>query len=87
MTPKEALKKLDETTLGNLELKIALTRAVEKQIPKQPQMRKAGWKSFDFVCPWCAGRVVSQVDGEWIAGAMDRHCSRCGQALDWSDFE
>ena len=36
MTPKEALNKLDETVIRNLELKIILSNALEKQIPKKP---------------------------------------------------
>lgn len=37
MTPKEALNILDETVIGNLELKVVLSNALEKQIPKKPR--------------------------------------------------
>lgn len=87
MPPEEALKKLDETTIGDLEWKIALTSAVEKQIPQPPQLRKAGRKSIDYVCPYCAARIISQVGGEFVAGFMANNCHNCGQALDWSDTE
>ena len=43
MTPKEALNILDETVIGNLELKIVLSNAIEKQIPKK-------CKKFKDVC-------------------------------------
>lgn len=36
MTPEEALKILDETVIGNLELKIVMSKALKKQIPKKP---------------------------------------------------
>jgi hypothetical protein len=32
MTPEQALKRLDETVIGDLELKIALSKALEKLI-------------------------------------------------------
>jgi hypothetical protein len=34
MTPEQALDKLDKTVIGDLEWKIVLTKALEKQIPK-----------------------------------------------------
>lgn len=65
----------------------AAKEALEKQIPKKPRERKAGFKSFDYVCPECGGRIISKIDGEWIAGKHSRYCERCGQALDWGDAE
>lgn len=67
--------------------KKAIISALKKQIPKKPKERKAGFKSFDYVCPECASRRISKIDGEWIAGSHSRYCSNCGQALDWSDTE
>ncbi len=59
--------------------------ALEKQIPKKVEKIKSGFKSFNYVCPECAYRQISQIEGEWIAGQHYNYCSNCGQALDWSD--
>jgi flavoprotein len=59
--------------------------ALSKQIPKKVEKIKSGFKSFNYVCPECAYRQISQIEGEWIAGQHYNYCSNCGQALDWSD--
>lgn len=75
MTPIEALNKLDETVLGNLEWKIALTSALEKQIPKKIIVEKYDIGGNDYFCPCCS------------EASKGLYCSNCGQALDWSDTE
>lgn len=72
MTYKEALKTLDETVIGNLELKIVLSNALEKQIPKKPDL------DGGVYCPCCLHEFKSHYD-------ETRYCPNCGQALDWSD--
>jgi len=79
MKPQEALNKLDETVIGNLELKIALSKALEKQIPKKPVLDAifpSGVKWY--LCPACNHNGIEKVGG---------YCHSCGQALDWSDTE
>ena len=71
MTPKEALNILDETVIRNLELKIILSNALEKQIPKKPS------ETDKSRCIHCACVVKRD----------ERFCKNCGQALDWSDTE
>jgi hypothetical protein len=68
MTPEEALDKLDKTVIGDLELKIALTKALEKQIPKKPIKIPDNHKCF---CPTCHNPI-----------RLGRnHCCNCGQKL------
>lgn len=83
MTPKEALNILDETVIGNLELKIVLSNAIEKQIPKKPLDVEFQW----CICPACGGSVCLDNVLEHIQNNEATHCEHCGQALDWSDTE
>ena len=68
-----------------LEHEKMVLNALEKRMPKRPIERKAGFKSFDHECPCCESRIISKIDGDWIAGKMQRFCDTCGQALDWND--
>ena len=74
MTYEEALKTLDETVIGNIELKIVLSNALEKQIPKKPDL------DGGVYCPCCLHEFKENYD-------ETRYCPNCGQALDWSDTE
>lgn len=88
MSPKEALKKLDETVIGNLELKIALTRAVEKQIPKKVAHEATLYKCC--TCPTCKNAIdefIEFVPNQPRIRVETLYCKYCGQALDWSDTE
>lgn len=84
MTPKEALNRLDETVIGDLELKIALSKAIEQQIPKKLTHEATLYKCC--TCPNCKNVVDKFMD---FAGQKVRvtynHCHFCGQALDWSE--
>ena len=79
---KSVLDLLDKTLIGNLELKIALSNAVEKQIPKRVNIiiklrnRKCGY------CPNCNGTV--QVRKSFLKNIKGDCCSWCGQRLDWN---
>ena len=81
MTPKEALNKLDETMIGDLELKIALTKALEKQIAKKPipLIGRYTRRIISFMCP------NSDCNAEDLGNNEYRFdvCECCGQALDW----
>jgi hypothetical protein len=70
MTPQKALNRLDETVTGNLEWKIVLSNALEKQIPKKPKERQGTTYSF---CPCCDSNNIYE------------YCGDCGQKIDWSD--
>lgn len=72
MTYEEALKTLDETFIGNLELKIVLSNALEKQIPKNPDL------DGGVYCPCCLHEFKENYD-------TTSYCPNCGQAIDWSD--
>lgn len=62
-------------------------REIENKQPKKPQERKAGFKSYDYVCPKCGKRLISKIDGEWVAGNHSKFCENCGEELDWSDIK
>ena len=85
MAYEQALNKLDETVIGDLELKIVLTKALEKQIPKKVKHLNRHGDGADlynrdcFFCPSCGRRLRNK--------QKDPHCGRCGQALDWSGVE
>lgn len=66
------------------EMNIAI-KALEKQIPKKPKTYIVNMKLIYFLCPNCKKRIISKVDGEWLAGKNQKFCDECGQALDWSD--
>ena len=94
MTPKEALNTLDETVIKNLELKIVLSNALEKQIPKKATEETinrgidiSGEYDIDFnlCCPACGG-IVGTFEGETDEYFV-KYCPNCGQALDLSDTE
>lgn len=67
--------------------KIALS-ALEKQVAKKPIIDKANLTDFQtFHCPSCNKKIISRLDGEWIAGRLQKYCDDCGQALGWRDTE
>lgn len=73
MTPQEARNKLDITLICDLEWKIALTNALEKQIAKPPMwLGEKSIKTFALGCPAC---------GEFV-GFKQKHCAYCGQKLE-----
>ena len=90
MTFNEALDKLDKTFIGNLELKKTLTEALYMRIPRKPKyvdvrFRNHGKRISDgsslsacYECPTCRSHIFHVFDSE-------THCSKCGQALDWSE--
>lgn len=63
-------------------------KMLNKQMPKKPIMDRTHYACFDeFFCPYCQKRIISRLDGNWIAGKLQKYCDECGQALDWSDYE
>ena len=84
MTPEQALNKLDETFIGDLALKIFLTKLLELQIPKRP---------IPIIDKYTRTRIVSwscpnhNCDNNCLGGneyQFDR-CEVCGQKIDWED--
>ena len=61
-------------------------KALEKQIPKRPKIKKVGFKSISYDCPICENYLVSEIDNELVAGQKYNYCHKCGQRLDWSDI-
>ena len=56
--------------------------ALEKQIPKRCDIREDG---YAYRCPLCGWWFNDSVDDMIYLGVEPKFCSRCGQALDWSD--
>lgn len=93
MTNEEALNIIEDVTWqdnGRHYGKITPAReiaisALEKQIPKKPILDTifpSGVKWFR--CPTCNNKIVSRLDGQWIAGRPQKYCDDCGQALDFN---
>ena len=58
--------------------------AIEKQIPKEPK----SVERYLFECPCCKDDLgVSEDDIFVYEIPTPMYCSKCGQALDWSDTE
>ena len=84
MTPEEALNKLDETFIGDLELKIVLTKALLKQIPKRPipnidNYTKSRVVSFSCPNPHCDNNNLGNNEYRFDC------CEVCGQKLNWEE--
>lgn len=70
-----------ESKLGQA-LNMAI-EVLEKQIPKKPvydeTIRKNGEKvRYHIICPGCYS---------FSPGIGDEHCVKCGQAIDWSEWD
>lgn len=64
-----------------------LLRLAKKQISEPPCQEKANLTDFvDFYCPACRNKIISRLDGEWIAGRKQKYCDNCGQALEWEEL-
>lgn len=77
MTPQEALNILDKTVTRNLEWKIVLSNALEKQIPIKPI--EDGYYDLPYVCPKCGSNVANEDSNVY----QFKYCYHCGQALDF----
>lgn len=80
MTAKKALELLNDVEFAEkyqgvqeyTEMLVVCKEALEKQIPKKPQLDKC------YKCPNCNSHIFHVFDNE-------KCCMYCGQALDWSD--
>ena len=94
MTPEEAIKVLrvildpydypfgekSKCYQYDLEAINKAIEALEKQMPKKPlHMHK------NYYCPVCKKDGWMLWD-DAISNDMDNYCSKCGQAIDWSDI-
>ncbi len=82
MTPEEALDRLDKTFIGDLEFKIVLSKALEKQIPKKPianvdEYEKTRVVSYSCPNPNCDNENLGNNEYQFEC------CEVCGQKLDW----
>ena len=83
MTYEEALDKLDKTFIGDLEWKIMLSKALEKQIAVRPTPIKVRIgeeeKLVSYKCPNCGNNSLGNCEFHFD------YCEVCGKRLDWSD--
>lgn len=79
MTPEQALDKLDKTVIGDLELKIVLTKALEKQIPKKPKNYNNVYPKDLYECSVCECGLRA------TARYHDTYCPNCGHKIDWEE--
>lgn len=93
MEYEEALNWLDKYSIGILEIKRIISKALEKQIPKKPRIikRKIHSELHIYqdcaVCPCCFERFCDNQTEllKSIIHKTDKYCSRCGQAIDWGE--
>lgn len=88
LTPKEAIKELsyDNTAYGGKctkEVRETAINALEKQIPKKPDLEGDGYADghlvYDtWICPCCEKHYEVDYDDY-------DYCPNCGQAIDWSE--
>ena len=88
ITPKEAIKELsyDNTAYGGKctkEVREVAIKALEKQIPKKPDLEGDGYADghlvYDtWICPCCEKHYEVDYDDY-------DYCPNCGQAIDWSE--
>lgn len=76
MTYEEALKWLDEHSIGNLEVKETISKALEKQIPKKPlSITMTQYDKYCWVCYNCCKAQITET--------QEKYCSECGQSILW----
>lgn len=85
----EIIKIAQESGISELILinKEKIIEILQKQIPKKPKNFFRNMYAQEYLCPFCKIRIISKINGEFIAGSKDKYCSHCGQAIDWSDEE
>lgn len=78
----------DWTVEDHMQLK-TIFDALEKQIPKNIEIKMGGVANeyCYYFCPICGKHILSRRYHDVIAGIRENYCSRCGQALDWSDSQ
>lgn len=86
MTPEQALDKLDKTVIGDLEWKIALSKALEKQIAKRPipnvdKYTQTIIVSFSCPNPNCDNNDLGNNEYRFDC------CEVCGQKLEWGAID
>ncbi len=65
-------------------------RALEKQMPKKPIIDNRNFHYVDYkdyLCPRCKKRIITKIDGDFIAGRKSYYCDNCGQAIDWGEVK
>lgn len=95
MTPEEAIKTI-QVAVAEVEWNYPMyyaeafetaIKALEKQIPKKPKIKKDGYRTISYDCPYCGRYFVSEICGELCAGMKYLYCFNCGQKIDWRETE
>ena len=93
MTSKEAIKYAKENILADTsemaEFKVLAIEAIEKQIPKTPNYMPDDDTClyYHWECPECGNYYSYSIRKTFsvLYNNSVSYCSRCGQALDWSE--
>lgn len=68
-----------EMGLSEIEL---CKKALEKQIPKKPNMEQKGLLGVKmWHCPVCNKEIIS----DWNKDSANNYCHHCGQKIDWKE--
>ena len=94
MTTEKALELLNDMEFSEkyqgvqeyAEMLMVCKEALEKQIPKKPKNYLVNIYCQDYLCPNCRIKIISKIDGEFIAGKIAKYCDNCGQALEWREI-
>ena len=62
---------------------LTIKECVEKQIAKPPRITVDDLIVV-YTCPTCWTPLVGRVGNKWIGGKHRKHCSDCGQKIEWS---
>ena len=80
------LKREPFAVLTDTALDMAIA-ALEKQIPKKPEMEAMDGFDPDVASELCCPSCLGPVTNYWAPGTPPEHCQFCGQALDWEGAE
>lgn len=77
---KAFFQKQDNSYLeSDIEVYCAAIEALEKQLPKKPDIMDYILGDINFKCPTCKSEYICEKENEPL------YCQNCGQRLDWSE--
>lgn len=79
---KAFFQKQDNSYLeSDIEVYCAAIEALEKQLPKKPDIMDYILGDINFKCPTCKSEYICEKENEPL------YCQNCGQRIDWSEEE
>lgn len=95
MTLEQAIKVLESSyhldckvteAIAELEARVIAVEALEKQVPKKPEIEQDDIFSDCYECPACGGFIGYVYDCKESQYQLT-YCAGCGQAIDWEEGE